>query len=403
MHRILSCLSLLAVVSCAKKAPSPAAVSERVEAAVVDRELLLWRVSDGDAVSHLLGTCHLPIPLESFFPDTTPLDTSRKLYVEIDMSQLDVVEMLPLIWDDEVSQREQLGRARFAQITRMLGSDMPAPMVDHMPDWVLYSVLLYKSIPMDSGSSESNNQNKNKNKNKNKTSSLGSLGQAVDVLITQRAVDQGVEVAHIETMAQQAEIMNRINWQETDPLDEQQAYAQRAMDGLMQICLRGDLSFAEELSKHSEVNAILLEERNRAWYPILAPELAEGGVFIAVGAAHMFGPTGLIAQAESDGYTVERLSGAVVELPIPETPAPAEQPSDSLVPEEMSARMADSFASKLCTPEGPVRTCLAPDAQRCEERIRADVHLCVDQFVTEPSDLKTLLTLVSHRLALLIY
>lgn len=51
----------------------------------------------------------------------------------------------------------------------------------------------------------------------------------------------------------------------------------------------------------------LLIERNRRWIDRLLPKLAKGDRVVAVGALHLPGPQGLLAQLEAEGFTLRRL------------------------------------------------------------------------------------------------
>lgn len=54
-------------------------------------------------------------------------------------------------------------------------------------------------------------------------------------------------------------------------------------------------------------NGYLLDERNRIFVEAALPELAEGGVFIAVGAYHLPGEDGMISRLKAAGFTVDRV------------------------------------------------------------------------------------------------
>jgi uncharacterized protein YbaP (TraB family) len=51
----------------------------------------------------------------------------------------------------------------------------------------------------------------------------------------------------------------------------------------------------------------LLQNRNEIMADRTTPLLASGGAFIAVGALHLAGKTGLVEQFRADGYTVTKV------------------------------------------------------------------------------------------------
>lgn len=76
----------------------------------------------------------------------------------------------------------------------------------------------------------------------------------------------------------------------------------------------GDLATLERMvvtdmrQEYPEFYQVLLVERNNAWVEVLVRELDGSGVdFIAVGAGHMLGEDGVVAQLRQRGYTVERV------------------------------------------------------------------------------------------------
>ncbi len=54
------------------------------------------------------------------------------------------------------------------------------------------------------------------------------------------------------------------------------------------------------------LDKLLVVERNRMFLQRLLPLLAQGRVFLAVGAQHLAGPTGLVQQLRARGFSVER-------------------------------------------------------------------------------------------------
>jgi uncharacterized protein YbaP (TraB family) len=68
----------------------------------------------------------------------------------------------------------------------------------------------------------------------------------------------------------------------------------------------GGLSEAERAAQ-DEFTRALLQDRNAIMAKRTAPLLASGGAFIAVGALHLAGKTGLVEQFRADGYTVTKV------------------------------------------------------------------------------------------------
>lgn len=86
------------------------------------------------------------------------------------------------------------------------------------------------------------------------------------------------------------------------------------IDELSAAWERGDLAALERLNveemraDYPDVYQALLVQRNHNWVPMIEQELAGSGVdFVAVGAAHLVGPDGLVALLRARGYTVERV------------------------------------------------------------------------------------------------
>jgi uncharacterized protein YbaP (TraB family) len=81
--------------------------------------------------------------------------------------------------------------------------------------------------------------------------------------------------------------------------------------GIIAAYHQDDLSELYEAAMLSGMEAgdmeVLLDERNQAWVPKLAPELNKGGLFIAVGALHLPGEQGLIALLQAEGYKLKPL------------------------------------------------------------------------------------------------
>ena len=383
----VAAFAVVMVVGCAKSAGPVATTAETTVAEPsgepvperVNRELLLWRVTKGEASSTLMGTCHMPIPLPDALPDLSALTEARVLYGEIDVANIDPTRAIKVMWDESATNAQDLGRERFAEISRAVPA-LPAPMLDRFKPWVIVSTMAIN----------------------NATPAEMDLSTPVlDVAVLAAGQQAGVPFVPIETLEGQAAMMEGLGITLTDvPDDEDKARDAETSAGMIQLCLRGDLAVQEKLTAEFDaLNAAMFEARNLAWYPVLEPELTKGGVFVAVGAGHMLGPTGLLAQAEAEGFEVERLSGNVGVLPLPDRSDEEDDEEVMLLDEVTLTNLNTGMGEALCVAEGPVRQCFEPDQATCEATVGVAFGQCVDQQgYTEAVAFQTLTELQSQQL-----
>ncbi len=138
----------------------------------------------------------------------------------------------------------------------------------------------------------------------------------VDVTLIARAREMGKRLVPLETARGQLELFNSL------PEAEQRLLLASAvadvgqsattMQGLVQAWSAGNVdSIRSEFDNSGLSPALdkrLLGDRNLAWADFLAARKAPGRhVFVAVGAAHMAGPDGLIALMSARGFRVRRV------------------------------------------------------------------------------------------------
>jgi uncharacterized protein YbaP (TraB family) len=86
-------------------------------------------------------------------------------------------------------------------------------------------------------------------------------------------------------------------------IDEMSAAWERGDDAALERAVIDD-----SRTEYPELYQMLFVDRNNAWMTVLTQEMEGAGVdFIAVGAGHIIGPDGLVAQFRARGYTVERV------------------------------------------------------------------------------------------------
>ena len=145
----------------------------------------------------------------------------------------------------------------------------------------------------------------------------------VDQFLAETARDLGVKVIGLETTEEQLAAIANLRPQVAATLLTITARDPALNDDLYATTLRlyresrpaeivaiadalGGLSEAERAAQDEFMRA-LLQDRNAIMGKRTAPLLASGGAFIAVGALHLAGKTGLVEQFRADGYTVTKV------------------------------------------------------------------------------------------------
>jgi len=139
-----------------------------------------------------------------------------------------------------------------------------------------------------------------------------------DRLIDAYADEHGKTMRSFETAEQQIQMLAGLSEEAQrqmllESLSEIDAGVAQ-MEEMTNAWQNGDLTTLERLvvtemrTEYPEFYNALLVERNNAWVTVLTRELEGSGVdFVAVGAAHLLGPDGVVAQLRAHGYTVERV------------------------------------------------------------------------------------------------
>ncbi len=330
----------LLLLACARSTAPVAAVDPTVG------PINLWRVQRGDAVSHLFGTCHLPIPVIELLPPPHDgvLDQARVVLNELDvrdLSQADPLRTLSIL-HSETSVRDQLGEAAWEDYIRS-ARGVPAPMLDHLQPWF--------------GSD----------------SSTAPEHPPVDVAAQARLVAGGASLVSLETLEQQLQLLEHLVQGDTPST---------AMTDSRELantcCFEPDpagCSAAVDGMPEPE-RRLLFDERNRSWMPTLLPELEAGGAVVAVGAGHMVGEAGLVRLLEMQGFTVEQLSGIRSSRPTV-VEAPPEPPDPRRV--EAWTTGIDVALQTACAL--PPFACLVAEVPDCPARLARDYQACVVQRV----------------------
>lgn len=252
-----------------------------------------WEVRRNGAVSHFLGTVHARYQLTHQPPAVTErLDAARTVVIEADVTSISMMDVLQQAMLPEGQSLRASARLRaWRKLVGAAGQAMPALALERVQPW--FAGLLV---------------------------SLGELAltdqkQVMDMQIFQRAGKNGQRIVFLEQASEQLKILSESGDLDTlkemlDELDEVRgklkdmlaAYGRGDLEGLSASTLD-----PEEMRERPELYEKLLFQRNRAWMDVLQPLLAEGGVFVAVGAGHFVGEQGLLSLLRTAGYEIRRV------------------------------------------------------------------------------------------------
>ena len=272
-------------------------------AAVVAREpadtALYWALSrDGEPAGFLLGTIHSEDPRVLDFPESFIAELARNRTFAMEM-----VPDLPTLtrlteymhYQDGTTLEDRIGAERYARLREALASyRVPGDWIARMKVWAAVMTL---SVPPPQS------------------------GFFMDFSLSLRAAGAGLQVVGLETLEQQLAFLEEM------PMDQQLALLDQALDdyhrvgaihdGMVDSYLEGDLA---ELVRQTEEQlreldpaareyfmAEGIDARNRRMLENLLPLLEEGSVFVAVGALHLPGASGLIAGLRQAGFELQPL------------------------------------------------------------------------------------------------
>jgi uncharacterized protein YbaP (TraB family) len=119
----------------------------------------------------------------------------------------------------------------------------------------------------------------------------------------------------LESIQFQMQTINKINVEDQAKMmmEEFGSNPSDQFDTLLSLYLKEDLdelykSVVLETSSIPEFNYNFLELRNANWIPVIEKQLTVQSTFIAVGAAHLPGKTGVIELLKAQGFTVEPIN-----------------------------------------------------------------------------------------------
>lgn len=263
---------------------------------------LLWKIEspDLDAPSYLFGTMHL-IPEEHYFwpahfqnaysaTEQIVLETN-----ELDMNPASMMGLMPKIMMPQDQTLEDLvSDDEYERIREFFeGMGMPLMFLQNIKPFFLYML-----VDIDLGSL------------------LGEGSKSYEMEITNRAKTDRKAVLGLESLDYQISLFDSIPYTDQaqmlvqaidQKMERGDESADEAVQGLYQTYKDQDLNAILEEVQATDItfknfNQIFLDIRNRNWIPRIETYIHQKPTFIAVGAAHLPGQTGVIHLLEKAGY-----------------------------------------------------------------------------------------------------
>lgn len=284
----------------------PGGQSARAEAQVtflpeveVEQKLgrgMLWKIITPDGkTSHLFGTIHVDDPAVTNL--ATPVSRVFRRSLSLSLELLPDQETLQqssqvMLFTGGQTLDKVVGKQLYKRsVDAMRDRGMPEAIVKQMKPW---AVMMTLSVPR------------------------SSTGKFLDFRLYERAKQYNKKTYALESYAEQLSVFNTMSISEQvkmlretlKELNNMPIYFAR----LKQAWLARDLTKLQSLSEeqfptddpvNSKLMKRLLDDRNYKMYDRIQPRLKEGNAFIAVGALHLPGKTGLIKLLRDNGHTVE--------------------------------------------------------------------------------------------------
>jgi hypothetical protein len=252
-----------------------------------------FEIKKAGRTSHILGTRHIGVGLDKF---------PQVVRDAFDASTLAIFEISPAdkIKPDFKKEplRDELGPADWAHFEALVGQTLAKRFVHAAPVVAAMSVgTLYEDV-----------------------------GVMLDKQLEQRAADHHIATNGLETSAFQLALLGK--WLDlrllktiVEETPDRAKIKVQSTKALTRYCegtdhvpdIMEDVD-VESLERHGytkqeldELQRTLLDDRNADWIPKLEKLFEQDKVFVAVGAAHLQGPHGVIEQLKQRGYEITRI------------------------------------------------------------------------------------------------
>lgn len=256
---------------------------------------LLWKIeSPNIPASYVFGTIHSDDKRVTALPEpvSRSLNGAKQFVMEAIVDGDALVSMAEIMFYNDGRSLEQVIGQKLYRDTKkaLVARGMPTQGIEKQKPW---AVMMALSMPNPK------------------------TGEYLDFVLQARVTRMNKPVSGLESIAEQLAVFNDLSLSDQIALLEDTVRAQTTLDRqfeeLHQAWLARDLAAIMALGEkykpgddrlYYDVMDRLLNQRNLRMVERMGPILREGGAFIAVGAAHLPGETGLLYRLEKAGYRV---------------------------------------------------------------------------------------------------
>ncbi|HYY05581.1 MAG TPA: TraB/GumN family protein [Candidatus Limnocylindria bacterium] len=267
---------------------------------------LLWRVEWNGRRSHLFGTVHLPLDLDAALGDEgrTALADAKRVFLEIDTSPEAALTFLLQALHraelpDEQSLHALLRPPTWTRLTTATKGFLRPELLDRLEPWFVALAVVHLAVPPG-----------------RPPPGIRPGRLPLDQQIGERARTRGIPTEGLESILDHLQVLSRMPRQEGIAMVEEAlanpAANRDALATLVGAYIAEDdrpllKAFGKLARRKPALAERLLYRRNQAWCERLVRWLRDGRMFVAAGAAHMFGDRGLVTLLRERGYLVERV------------------------------------------------------------------------------------------------
>ena len=300
-------LSLLGCGSQATKAQSASTPGSRAQGEGAKQPpagLFLYAIGEGEPRSYVMGTMHVGFGFDEVLTAEARryFAAARAVMLEADVTTANPEQMMQAaLLSPGESLQAMMGEPLWGVLVSRVGDTLPPPMLDKLKPWM--PAVILGLADMQRALEEVR---------------PGAERHMMDMELMQSAQKAGKQLLFLESMEEQLAVFTAI------PDTEQLAELKRSLSEenaalgrtMIDAFARGDeAALTSALFDETQMLAApgfydaVLFQRNARWLPIIERQLRAGGVFMAVGAAHLFGERGILAELAQRGHRITRVGG----------------------------------------------------------------------------------------------